>query len=214
MSTIKILIVEDHVLTRMGTKAALNSSSKNCQIVAEAGSVKEAKDYLKSLPNIDLILLDLILPDGNGIEVVQFLRSRNMNNKVLIISADTDKNNILQLIQLGINGFISKFADISTLEYAIESIFNGNDYFGKDISEIIHAVTIAKSPEEDLFTGRELEIIRLCAQGLSVKMIADELNISTRTVENHKNNIFKKMGFNSTGELIYFAFEKGIVQNI
>ena len=208
MSTIKILIVEDHVLTRMGTKAALNSSSKNCQIVAEAGSV------LKSLPNIDLILLDLILPDGNGIEVVQFLRSRNMDNKVLIISADTDKNNILQLIQLGINGFISKFADISTLEYAIESIINGNDYYGKDISEIIHAVTIAKSPEEDLFTTRELEIIRLCAQGLSVKMIADELNISARTVENHKNNIFKKMGFNSTGELIYFAFEKGIVQNI
>lgn len=214
MSTIKILIVEDHVLTRMGTKAALNSSSKNCQIVAEAGSVKEAKDFLKSLPNIDLILLDLILPDGNGIEVVQFLRSRNMDNKVLIISADTDKKNILQLIQLGINGFISKFADISTLEYAIESIINGNDYYGKDISEIIHAVTIAKSPEEDLFTARELEIIRLCAQGLSVKMIADELNIGTRTVENHKNNIFKKMGFNSTGELIYFAFEKGIVQNI
>ena len=214
MSTIKILIVEDHVLTRMGTKAALNSSSKNCQIVVEAGSVKEAKDFLKSLPNIDLILLDLILPDGNGIDVVQFLRSRNMDNKVLIISADTDKNNILQLIQLGINGFISKFADITTLEYAIESIISGNDYFGKDISEIIHAVTIAKSPEEDLFTARELEIIRLCAQGLSVKMIADELNISARTVENHKNNIFKKMGFNSTGELIYFAFEKGIVQNI
>ena len=214
MSTIKILIVEDHVLTRMGTKVALNSSSKNCQIVAEAGSVKEAKEHLKNLSNIDLILLDLKLPDGNGVEVVQFLRSRNMNVKVLIISADTDKNNILQLMQLGINGFISKFADISTLEHAIESVCNDCDYFGKDISEIIHAVTIAKSPEEDLFTARELEIMRLCAQGYSVKIIADELNISTRTVENHKNNIFKKMGFNSTGELIHFAFEKGIVQNI
>lgn len=214
MPSINILLVEDHVLTRMGTKAALNSSSKNCQVVAEAGSVKEAKDILKNLPKIDLVLLDLILPDGNGIEVVQFMRLRNMDNKVLIISADTDKNNILQLVQLGINGFISKFADISTLEYAVESVCNGNDYFGKDISEIIHAVTTAKSPEEELFTARELEIIRLCTQGHSVKIIADELNISTRTVENHKNNIFKKMGFNSTGELIYFAFEKGIVQNI
>lgn len=208
-----ILLVEDHILTRMGTIMALNNSNSNCKVIAEAGSVKEAKDALKDRQDIDLVLLDLRLPDGNGSEVVQLIRARNMDTKVLVISADTDRSNIHQLMELGISGFISKFADIPTLVSAIDSVCNGIEYFGKDISEIIHAVTTAKSPNENEFTARELEIMHLCAKGHAVKQIASELNISTRTVENHKNNIFKKLGFNSTSELINYAFEHGIMHN-
>ena len=200
-------------MTRMGISLALNSSSSNCQIVAEAGSVKEAKEKLKQHDNVDLILLDLMLPDGNGMEIVQFLRSRGSDIKVLVISADTTQENILQLIDLGIGGFISKFSDLPTLEAAITSVNNGIEYYGKDIAEIIHAVTTAKAQTLDIFTSRELDIMRVCAKGLSVKQISEELNISTRTVENHKNNIFKKLGFNSTAELINYVFEHGIVHN-
>ncbi|MBO4488998.1 MAG: response regulator transcription factor [Bacteroidales bacterium] len=212
MENIKILIVEDHALTRMGTIMAMSNCNIPCQVVAEASTVKEAKAILGKYTDIDLILLDLMLPDGNGREVLHYLRSYNQNAKVLIISADTDKNTILELMQLGISGFISKYSNPDTLAAAIDSVCNGMEYFGKDISEIIHAVSTAKKPiPGDSFTARELEIMRLCAQGLSVKMIADELNISNRTVENHKNNIFKKLGFNSTGELIHYVFENGIV---
>lgn len=213
MSCINILLVEDQTLTRMGISLALNSGSSNCRIVAEAGSVHEAKELLKQLEKVDIVLLDLMLPDGNGTEIVQFLRSRGADTKVLVISADTTRENILQLIDLGIGGFISKFADISTLEAAITSVYSGIEYYGKDITEILHAVSTAKAQALDIFTSRGLDIMRYCAKGLSVKQISEELNISTRTVENHKNNIFKKLGFNSTAELINYVFEHGIVHN-
>ena len=213
MSCINVLLVEDQTLTRMGISLALNSGSSNCRIVAEAGSVHEAKELLKQLEKVDIVLLDLMLPDGNGTEIVQFLRSRGADTKVLVISADTTRENILQLIDLGIGGFISKVADISTLEAAITSVYSGIEYYGKDITEILHAVSTAKAQALDIFTSRELDIMRYCAKGLSVKQISEELNISTRTVENHKNNIFKKLGFNSTAELINYVFEHGIVHN-
>lgn len=213
MSCINVLLVEDQTLIRMGISLALNSSSSNCRIVAEADSVHEAKELLKQLEKVDIVLLDLMLPDGNGTEIVQFLRSRGADTKVLVISADTTRENILQLIDLGIGGFISKFADISTLEAAITSVYSGIEYYGKDITEILHAVSTAKAQALDIFTSRELDIMRYCAKGLSVKQISEELNISTRTVENHKNNIFKKLGFNSTAELINYVFEHGIVHN-
>lgn len=213
MSCINVLLVEDQTLTRMGISLALNSGSSNCRIVAEAGSVHEAKELLKQLEKVDIVLLDLMFPDGNGTEIVQFLRSRGADTKVLVISADTTRENILQLIDLGIGGFISKFADISTLEAAITSVYSGIEYYGKDITEILHAVSTAKAQALDIFTSRELDIMRYCAKGLSVKQISEELNISTRTVENHKNNIFKKLGFNSTAELINYVFEHGIVHN-
>ena len=212
MTPIKLLLVEDQILTRMGMGMALNPST-GCTIVAEAGSVQEAKDQLKQLQDVDVVLLDLILPDGNGTEVVQFLQHRGSDVKVLVISANTNKETILQLVDMGVMGFISKYADIPTLVAAIHSVYNGIEFFGQDVSEIIHAVSTAKEHTEDLFTDRELEIVRLCAKGLSVKQIADELSISTRTVETHKNNIFKKLGFNSTSELIRWVFEHGIVRN-
>ncbi|MDY6327798.1 MAG: response regulator transcription factor [Bacteroidales bacterium] len=213
MSVTNILLVEDHVLTRMGTVMAINTDKENYRIIAEAGSVTEAIDILDKNTNIDLVLLDLMLPDGHGIEVVKHLRKTNSPAKVLVLSADNDKNNILQLMEVGIDGFVSKFTDIPTLFSAMESVCNGIEYFGKDISEIIHAVLTAKPTSEDHFTSREVEIIRLCAKGYIVKEIARNLEISSRTVENHKNNIFKKLGFNTTGELISYAYEHGIIHN-
>ncbi len=212
MEKINILLVEDQMLTRMGMTMALNRNA-DCQVVAEAGSVQEAKQLLKQNQNLDVVLLDLMLPDGSGVDVVRFLRQRGSDIKVLVISADTNQETILQLVEMGIGGFISKYADIDTLTTAIHSVYRGIEYFGKDIAEIIEAVSTAKGPAEEMFTGRELDIVRLCAKGLSVKQIADVLCISTRTVETHKNHIFRKLGFNSTSELIRWVFDHGIVRS-
>ncbi len=213
MSAVNVLLVEDHVLTRMGMVMAINNNKENYKIIAEVGSVEESIDFLEQNHNVDLVLLDLMLPDGHGIEVIKYLRKINSSAKVLIISADNDKNNILQLMDVGIDGFVSKFVDIPTLFLAMESVCNGLEFYGKDISEIIHAVLTAKTAAEEQFTDRELEIIRLCSKGYMVKEIASELNISNRTVENHKNNIFKKLGFNTTTELIRYSYEHGIIHN-
>lgn len=207
----RILLVEDQLLTRMGMGMALNKK-RGCKIVAEAATVEEAKQLLKQPSDYDVVLLDLMLPDGNGAELVQFLKNRGSEVRVLVISADTNQETIMHLVDLGIDGFISKYADIPTLVDAIHSVDSGIEYFGKDISEIIHAVSTAKAPVDGLFTERELDIVRLCAKGQSVKQIAETLSISSRTVETHKNNIFKKLGFNSTSELMNWVFEHGIVR--
>ncbi len=211
MEPTRILLVEDQLLTRMGMGMALNKK-RGCKIVAEAATVEEAKQLLKQPSDYDVVLLDLMLPDGNGAELVQFLKNRGSEVRVLVISADTNKETIMHLVDLGIDGFISKYADIPTLVDAIHSVDSGIEYFGKDISEIIHAVSTAKAPVDGLFTERELDIVRLCAKGQSVKQIAETLSISSRTVETHKNNIFKKLGFNSTSELMNWVFEHGIVR--
>lgn len=211
MEPTRILLVEDQLLTRMGMGMALNKK-RGCKIVAEAATVEEAKQLLKQPSDYDVVLLDLMLPDGNGAELVQFLKNRGSEVRVLVISADTNQETIMHLVDLGIDGFISKYADIPTLVDAIHSVDSGIEYFGKDISEIIHAVSTAKAPVDGLFTERELDIVRLCAKGQSVKQIAETLSISSRTVETHKNNIFKKLGFNSTYELMNWVFEHGIVR--
>lgn len=211
MDDIKILLIEDQILTRMGITMAIDGQS-GYRIVAEAESVQEAKQQLKRQIDIDVVLLDLMLPDGNGDEVVRFLRNRGDDTPVLVISADNNKETILRLTELGINGFISKYADIPTLLDAIHSVHNGLEYYGNDIAEIIHAVSTAQPEPEEQFTDRELDIVRCCAKGLSVRQISEELSISPRTVEAHKNNIFKKLGFNSTAELIRWVFEHGIVR--
>ena len=210
---LKFVIVEDLVLTRIGIKTALKNSSLDCEIVAEASSIKEAKSALKQQHDIDVVLLDLILPDGNGIEIARFLKKRYPETKILVISAETKREHILELVRLGINGFISKFEDLPVIETAIYSVCNGIDYFGKDICEVIHAVSMSKAPKDNLFTAREMEIMHQCAKGHTVKKIAELLCISPRTVDAHKNNIFKKMGFNNTGELINYMYEQGIIRS-
>lgn len=209
---LKFAIVEDLVLTRIGIKTALKNSSLNCEIVTEVGSVKEAKSALKQ-KDIDVVLLDLILPDGNGIEIARFLKKRHPETKILVISAETKREHILELVRLGINGFISKFEDLPIIETAIYSVCNGIEYFGKDICEVIHAVSMSKAPKDSLFTAREMEIMHQCAKGYTVKKIAELLCISPRTVDAHKNNIFKKMGFNNTGELVNYMYEQGIIRS-
>jgi len=206
-----ILLVEDHVLMRMGLRMALNAKGTGCKVVAEVGSVKEAKELYTPDTDIDLIILDILLPDGTGIDVLEHVRSINKDVKVLVISSDTEEKHILQLINLGINGFIEKTSEIPILLDAIHSVMDGFEYFGQEIALIIKKIMTVKESDQKIFTPRELDIVTLCTKGYCVKEIANELNISTRTVETHKNNIFKKLGFNSTGELARYAISQGFV---
>lgn len=208
-----ILLVEDQLLTRMGIRMALNNKNSDCEIVAETGSVQDAINIIEQGTPIGLILLDLSLTDGNGVEVVEYVKPRYPDMKILVISAETSNEVIEHLVGLGVDGFVSKYVDIPILLEAIDSVMSGIEYFGKDISEIINSVRTIKDAKDGLFTERELEIIRLCAEGYRVQSIAEMLHISKRTVESHKNNIFKKLGFSSTSELIHFAFEHGITKS-
>ena len=207
---IKIIIVDDHFLFRMGTKLTLSNSPLGIEVVAEAASGKELFAALESTTP-DMLLLDIMLPDMSGIEIAHKGKATRPEIKIVLLSAEEPKRVIKQVMETGVEGFVSKSAEMKEIESAIASVMNGLEYFGRDISKVIHDIYSSKKRREQenaRFTERETEIIQLCAQGLLVKEIADRLHISSSTVKTHKANIFQKLGINNSVELAKYVWEQ------
>lgn len=211
---IHIMLVDDHPLYRKGIAMALQQMNPWLDIVAEAGSLKEAKAKVDETELLDLVLLDLNLPDGNGAELLMYLKNTRPEVKVLVISVDLNPKHIVALIDEGINGFISKDVQAEELNEAINAIMLGLGYYGKIIMTLVDEVATAADEDiSKMLTQRELEVMELCAQGMSAQDIAEKLCLSRRTIEGHKSRIFEKMGFKNVGELINYAFNHGILGN-
>lgn len=209
-SNIRVLIVEDHPLYRVGLRMALSFSSINNIIKAETENVAQTIDYLRRYSyEIDLILLDYYLPDGTGMDILSFTKKLYPNIKVLLISGEENNSELNAMIAAGLNGFISKDVTPQGLATVISSIFQGKDFFSAS-PESINSNDEFDAKSKTL-TKRELDIIRLCALGKSSKEIANDLCISARTVESHKDNIFNKLDCNSTTEMVNYAFVNGLV---
>ena len=215
MAKINVIIVDDHELFRFGTRTAIEINCPDIAVAGEAGSGAELFGLLKTA-SADIVLLDIILPDMNGIEIARRLKIEHPNMKILVLSAENTASTIEEMLHIGIEGFISKLnSNVDILAEAIRSIMQGLEYFGKDISEIIHRIYIAKKKTTEVsseFSEQEKRIIECCFEGLSSKLIADRLYISVNTVNWHKSNIFRKLGINSSLEMIQFAVKNGIIR--
>jgi len=212
---VKAIIVDDHALFRAGLLATLNSDYFNIEIIGEA-DCGVALFHLLLTTQADLILLDINLPDMSGVEIVRRLRRDYPDIKILAISAENNAKTVEDMLNVGINGFISKQkSDARELSEAIYAVMNGLEYFGKDITSIIYDVYVAKKKTIAIsseFTEREKEIIILCSEGLICKEVADRLKMSIHTVNTHKKNIFKKLGINNTMEMVQYALKHGIIR--
>jgi DNA-binding NarL/FixJ family response regulator len=212
---ITAILVDDHALFRLGVKTAINTKHKEIKIVGEAGNGATffaLLEYTKA----DIVLLDIILPDTTGIEIARRIKEEYPEMKILAISAENTTEIVQQMLEIGIEGFISKRdSDIPDLVKAIHTIVAGFEFFGKDISQIIKQVYLAKKKTAKItaeFTHQERRIIELCYEGLLSKEIAEKLEISYRTVGVHKNNIFRKLGINNTVEMVRYALQHKIIQ--
>lgn len=212
---INAILVDDHALFRLGVKSAINSIHTDINIIGEADS-GSALFRLLETTTPDIILLDILLPDTTGVEIARRLRNERPALKILAISAENTAEVVQAMLDIGIEGFISKRqGGVDEIAEAIRTIMNGFEYFGNDISAIIYKIYVSKKRTAEVtpeFTDREKEIILLCRDGLLGKEIAAHLNISPRTVDNHKNNIFKKLGINSTLEMVQYALKNGIIR--
>ena len=212
---IRVIIVDDQEFFRMGVKAAIESRHSDLCVVGEAASGAEFFALLKTV-DADIVLLDIVLPDMNGIEIAQRLKTERPELKILVVSAENTALAVKAMLDIGVEGFISKrCGQVDEYIHAMHSIMHDINYFGKDISEIIYHlyVSIKKTPEVTAeFTEQEKRIIELCRECMSAKQIADRLFISMRTVNNHKNNIFRKLGINSTAKMVQYAVKHGIIR--
>lgn len=207
---VKIAIVDDHPLFMIGTRMAM-MPFYDLNLIRTFSS---GKSFLESMPEFmpEAVLLDIIMPEMNGLQVAQRLKDEYPDVKILILSAETDEDTVLKAMEIGVDGFISKASQPEEIYNAIETILAGADYFGCDIALILRKITENKKLQDDMFSARELEIIRYCADGMMSKEIAEKLCISARTVEGHKLNIFRKMGISNTAELIKYSIKNGIVR--
>ena len=208
---LNIIIVEDQPICRLGIKMTLGNSGISHQILEEFGTVSQSLEYLeKNGYKVDLILLDYALPDGTGMEVIQAVKRMGLEAKIVVISGEAGGAILKQLMEVGVNGFMSKSVTPEEIAVVINSVMQGHDYTGEGLMRVEAEL---KDDYETLksLTHREMELITLCATGLNTKQLADEMNVTPHSIENMKSTVFAKVGVKSTNELILYAFRVGLI---
>jgi DNA-binding NarL/FixJ family response regulator len=216
MPPIKIILTEDHQILRDGVKVLI--ASENITILGEASTGAELLKLLEK-DHPDVILMDISLPDTSGIELTRLISERYPMIKVLILSMYTDESFINQAIKAGAKGYLHKNTTRDEMLVAIDTVYSGNDFYSDNISKIILKSYIEKvklNAEEmlnpyEILSKREIEILKMFAEGFINKEIADRLFISIRTVESHKNHIMQKLNLKTQVELVKYAIRQNLI---
>lgn len=216
MQKYKILIADDHVMVRDGIKTLL-SRNEDYEVVGEATNGIEALDMFNRLAP-DLILLDISMPMMGGMEAAEAILKAHPEARIIILSMYDDEDYISRCMELGVKGYVVKSESGSELDYAIKSVVMGKNYFSSQVQNVIFkkyssVVKAKKEKEPDIkLTSREMEIVRLIAEGLTSQEMAEKLFISPRTVETHRANLMKKTGVKSAMELVRKAERLGVLK--
>ncbi|MBT1701243.1 response regulator transcription factor [Fulvivirgaceae bacterium PWU4] len=212
----KILIADDHAMVRDGVKN-LVQQNKDLIVIGEARSGNETLELFDKLQP-DLLIMDISMPDMNGMEVSRTILAKNPGASIVILSMYDDEDYISRCLEYGVKGYVVKNESGSELEYAIRSVLQGKNYFSRQAQDVIFKkysqnVARKKTQEEEIsLTKREIEIVRLIADGLTSQQMADRLFISPRTVETHRANLMKKMSVKNAIELVKKAQQLDLLQ--
>ena len=201
--TIHLLLVDDHPLVRDGLRARLEAVS-HFRVVAEADSGAEAL-ALAGSTRIDLVLMDITMRDGSGIEATARLTTNFPNIAVLILSMHDKLEYVTQAMQAGARGYVLKDAPGKDIVLAIDTVMAGVIYSSAAVARQL----ARPAAQDNQLTSREQEVLRHIANGESNKQIARALDLSVRTVETHRLNIKRKLGIEGQAELIKFAVQHG-----
>ena len=210
--SIKILIADDHLMVREGLKQLLELDG-DIKVISEASDGLECLDLLNHI-RPDVLLLDINIPKMNGLEVLQEIRKQKMNIKVLVLTIHNEVEYLLRAVDIGINGYILKDSESSVLKKAIFAVHNGETYIQPSLSPLLNSKMIDRDVDKEKIkslTRRELDVLKLLAEGLFNKEIAFKLDISERTVKNHVSNIFKKIDVADRTQAAVFAIRNNLI---
>ena len=213
MSKIKVMIADDHSMVREGIMNLLELDD-NLDVV---GFAKDGVDCIKKISelNPDVLLLDINMPNMNGIEVLQELRERRSKVKVIMLTIHNEGEYILKAVDIGCAGYVLKDSDSNMLKKAIYTVYSGESFIQPDLIPVLNARLIKKEQEDEQLeklTKREIEVLILLSEGLFNKEIAYKLDISERTVKNHISNIFKKINVSDRTQAAVFAIKNNLVK--
>jgi DNA-binding NarL/FixJ family response regulator len=227
---IRILIAEDHKLVRDGLKSLLTQAAPDLEVVGEAASGREVLSLLETRA-VDLVLMDVDMPEGNGIDTTRTLTGLFPGVKVLMLTMADSAHWVLESVQAGAHGYLLKSAGRKELLMAIRTVAEGEAYFSTDLTRMLlqrvralESGPAAAAPpptgSPDASTGkppaalspRELEVLRLVAKGHTNHQISELLSTSRRTVESHRQNLLEKTGAHNTATLVLYAAANGLLE--
>jgi two-component system response regulator NreC len=212
MSATRVLLADDHAMVRRGFRLILSQFPAEFEVVGEAGTGVEAVRLVEELKP-QLLLLDVAMPQMNGVEVTQHVARNWPEVRILILSMHRDSTYVRETLRAGAKGYLLKEAVDSELITAIRTVARNEAYISPSVSNTVLSdyQRFVGSPM-DLLTPREYEVFKLLAEGKTAKDIAAALDISAYTVDAHRNRIFRKLELRSSSELVRFALRQGIVQ--
>lgn len=213
MTTIKILIADDHRIVREGIRTLLGNES-DIEVIAEAENGREAvKLALKLKP--DITIMDIGMPELNGIEAIKKIRREITTARIIVLSMHSEQDFIWKTFKAGAYAYLLKDCAAGELVTAIKRVNSGKKYISEDISEtVIQDFVGSKVEDSEAFyvplTEREKEVLQLLSEGKSTKEIAEILFISSKTVESHRKNIMERLQIFSLPELTKYAIRSGL----
>ena len=210
---IRVFLADDHALVRAGIKALLEKIP-DIQVVGEAGDGLVALELVKTLQP-DLVLLDISMPGLNGLEVMERLKSDFPDIRVIILTIHDESAYAVDALRAGANGYLPKKAASDELMRAIQAVMGGETYLSPEISKVsladYHSAMIDEGRVEEL-TPRQLDVLRMIAEGYSTKEIARVLNISAKTVETHRASLMERLNIHDVAGLVRYAIKTGLVK--
>lgn len=212
MSTLRIVLVDDHVMMREGLKSLVNAQA-DMQVVGEASDGRAALATTRELQP-DVVIMDISMPDLNGIQATEHLKNSCRTVKVLALTAYDDNGYLRQLLGAGASGYVLKRAAADELVQAIRVVASGGVYLDPTMASKVVCSYVGRKKTRGALQGNELsereeEVLRLVAWGYTNKEVAQYLNISVKTVETHKTNLMEKLDFKSRSDIVRYALRQG-----
>lgn len=208
----RVLLADDHQIVRNGLRLMINSEP-DLEVVAEAATSAETLTLLRQ-QEFDVLLLDISMPDRDGMDTLRLLRTHLAELPVLIISAYAEEQYALNMLRAGANGYIRKDADVDDILGAIRTVLRGRRYVSDTVAELLTQRLNGDNdaPAHQQLSEREFQVLHKLATGKSVTEIAEELFISVKSVSTYRSRLLTKLNLKSNAELTYYALKNGLIE--
>jgi two-component system, NarL family, invasion response regulator UvrY len=208
---LKILIADDHAIVREGLKQIL-ADTPDMMVAGEAENGQQVLELIRNR-DWDLVLLDINMPDGNGLDTLKQLKKEKPDLPVLMLSMYPEEQYAIRSIKAGVAGYLTKESAPEELITAIKKVARGGKYVSASLSEklAVYLETGAEKPLHEMLSDREYQVILMIAAGKTVTRIAEELSLSVKTISTNRARALKKMGMRNNAEATYYAIKHGLV---